>query len=329
MKHAVIASFLGRLRDRFCEYPGVYTTAEKLERIAAIPGVSGAEIVYPYETEGVQELQSALDRLHLEVAAINVNIKADPDFHCGGLSSPDPRVRRKAAEFITGAKDLAATLGVNKVTCCPLADGYDYSFQTHYTKAWERVVDTLREAAAYRPEVGLYLEYKPSETRVHCLLDSAMKALLLCTELRSEKVGVTLDFGHSTYGGETPAESLAHVARCGFPYYIHINDNNGRWDWDLIAGTHHLWQYIEFLYYLKELGYEDWITSDTSPVRQNAVECFAFNVHFTNRIWSWLGTIDREMIGLHLERNEFIPIMQYLERFLFKDQLAAARSNLC
>jgi xylose isomerase len=324
MKHAIIASFMGKLRDRFCEYPGVLTTEDKLERMAAIPGVSGAEIVYPYEVQDVEELRRALDRLHLEVSAVNVNIKADPDFHSGGLSSPDPRVRRKAGEFIRGAKDLAATLGVNKVTCCPLADGYDYSFHTHYTKAWERLVDTLREAAAYRPEVGLYLEYKPSETRVHCLLDSAMKTLLLCTELGGQRVGVTLDFGHSTYGGETPAESLAHVARAGFPYYIHVNDNDGRWDWDLVAGTHHLWQYIEFLYYLKQLGYEDWIASDTSPARQNALEIFALNVSFTNRIWSWLGTIDREMIGSHLERHEFIPIMKYLEGFMFGDQTSNA-----
>jgi xylose isomerase len=323
MKHAVIAGFMGRLRDRFSEYPGAQTVVEKLERLAAIPGVSGTEIVHPYETENVQELQQALGRLHLGVAAVNVNIKGDPDFHRGALSSPDPKVRRKAVEFIKGAKDLAATLGVNKVTCCPLADGYDYSFHTHYTMAWDRLVDTLREAAAYRPEVVLYLEYKSSETRVHCFLDSAMKALLLCNELRNEKVGVTLDFGHSMYGGETPAESLAHIARSGFPYYIHINDNNGRWDWDLITGTYHLWQYVEFLYYLKELGYDDWVTSDTSPVRQNASETFALNVRITNRIWNWLGTIDREMIGSHLERDEFMPIMQYLEGFLFSEPPAA------
>ncbi len=328
MRHAVIAGFLGRLRDRCCEYPGVLTTAEKLERMASIPGVAGAEIVYPYETENVQELQQVLHRLKLEIAAINVNIKADPDFHRGGLSSPDPKVRKKAVDFIKGAKDLAAMMGVNKVTCCPLADGYDYSFQTHYTKAWERVVGALREAAAHRPEVGLYIEYKPSETRVHCLVDSAIKALLLCTELGSERVGVTIDFGHSTYGGETPAESLAHVARSGFLYYVHINDNDGRWDWDLIAGTHHLWEYVEFLFYLKELGYDGWLTSDTSPVRQDAAETFGLNIRLTNRIWSWLDTIDREMIGHHLERHEFIPIMQYLEAFLFQDRSTAARADL-
>jgi hypothetical protein len=34
----------------------------------------------------------------------------------------------------------------------------------------------------------------------------------------------------------------------GVPYYVHINDNNGKWDWDLMAGTNNLWLYVEFLY---------------------------------------------------------------------------------
>ena len=80
----------------------------------------------------------------------------------------------------------------------------------------------------------------------------------------------------------------------GFPYYVHINDNNGKWDWDLMAGTCNLWLYMEFLYYLKELGYDGWITSDTSPVRQDPLETFAFNVRITDRIWKWLDEVDRE-----------------------------------
>ena len=47
-------------------------------------------------------------------------------------------------------------------------------------------------------------------------------------------LGVTLDFGHSAYGGQNPAEELSLLEASGVPYYIHINDNDGRWD---IIGT--------------------------------------------------------------------------------------------
>ncbi|MBI4875918.1 MAG: sugar phosphate isomerase/epimerase [Acidobacteria bacterium] len=317
MKQAIISAFLGRLRDRFCEYQEVRTIEQKLECMARIPGVSGAEVVYPYEVDPPEQMQATLARLNLEVSAVNVNIKADPVFVNGALSSPDPKVREKAVGLIRGAKDYAHAIGVGQVTCCPLSDGYDYSFHTHYVRAWERTVEAVREAAAYRPEITLLMEYKPSETRVHCLLDSAAKALLLCSAAGEKNLGVTIDVGHSIYGGENPAEALAHVAMSGHPYYVHINDNNGKWDWDLMAGTCNLWQYAEFLFYLQELGYDGWITSDTSPVRQDAFETFAFNVRFTRRIWDWLERADRDFIRRNLENHEFLPILKSFEPALF------------
>lgn len=69
--------------------------------------------------------------------------------------------------FIQRAKDCAQKLGPERVTCCPLADGHDYAFQSHYGVAWDRMIECIREAASYLPEVALVLEYKPSETRVY------------------------------------------------------------------------------------------------------------------------------------------------------------------
>src|SRR4051794_38713845 len=135
MKHAIITSFLGKLRDRFCEYQQPLSIEEKLERMARIPGVTGAEVVHPYEVESVETMRGYLQRLNLEIAAINVNIKADPIFAYGSLSSPDPEVRRKAAGMMKAAKDYAKAMGADKVTCCPLSDGYDYPFHTDYRKS--------------------------------------------------------------------------------------------------------------------------------------------------------------------------------------------------
>lgn len=316
MKHAIITAFLGSLRDRFCEYQEPRTLEQKFELMHRIPGVAGAEVVFPYEVPEPAALLELLARTGLAVSAVNVNIKGEREFAAGSLTSPDAAIRGRAVDFIKRAKDYARAIGADKVTCCPLSDGYDYPFHTHYVRAWERMVDGVREAASYVPEIPLFMEYKPSETRVHCLLDSAAKTLLLC-EAVGPNVGVTLDIGHSIYGGETPAEALAHVAMSGVPYYVHINDNNGKWDWDLMVGTCNFWGYVEFLYYLKELRYDGWVTSDTSPVRQDVVETFAFNVRMTNRIWAWLDRVDRDFIREHLERHEFLPILKLLEGELF------------
>ncbi len=327
LKHAIITSFLGKLRDRFCEYQEALSIEQKLERMAQIPGVTGAEVVHPYEVDTSEIMLAHLRRLKLEISAINVNIKADPVFAYGSLCSPDRKIRHQAVDMIKAAKSYALSVGADKVTCCPLSDGYDYPFHTDYRKSWSRMVECVAEAAAYLPEMPLFMEYKPSETRVHCTLDSAAKGLLLARDVGDANVGVTLDIGHSIYGGENPAEALSLIHLSGVPYYVHINDNNGKWDWDLMAGTCNLWLYVEFLFHLKELSYDGWITSDTSPVRQDAIETFAFNVRMTDRIWKWLDVIDRDAIQHHLDRQEFMPIMKMMEPFLFSNALEMAGSR--
>jgi len=325
MKHAIITSFLGKLKDRFCEYQEPRTLEQKFDMMARIPGASGAEVVHPYEVPSPAELLVLLSQHKLSVSAVNVNIKLDPMFHTGALTHPDASVRAKAVQMIHSAKDYAVAIGADKVTCCPLSDGYDYSFQTDYGKAWDRMIGSVRDAAAHRPDMPLFLEYKPSETRVHCTLDSAAKTLLLIGAAKTENLGITMDTGHSIYGGETPAEAIALCASAGVPYYVHINDNNGKWDWDLMAGTCNLWSYVEVLYYLKRYRYNGWITSDTSPVRIDPVECFAFNIRITDRIWDWLGQTDLDEIAHHLGRNDVIPVLKMLEPTLFPQVLASVR----
>ena len=42
----------------------------------------------------------------------------------------------------------------------------------------------------------------------------------------------------------------AVAGKFGFPYYIHINDNNAKWDWDYMVASHNFIEYVEFVYYL-------------------------------------------------------------------------------
>ena len=317
MKQAVICPFFGRLRDRFCEYGEDLDVVEKLEHIARIPGVRGVEIVYPHELRDLDNVNATLTKLGLAVSAVNVNVKSDPEFVKGSITSPDTAVRMKAVEYLKHAKDAAAALGAERVTCCPLSDGYDYPFHVHYASAWERMVEVVSEAASYRSEITFHLEYKPFETRVHNLLPSAARTILLCQAAGGRGVGVTIDIGHSTFGGEPPADSLMQVAAAGLPFYVHTNDNNGKLDWDLIAGACNVWEFAEFLFYLKELDYDGWITADVAPFRQDADEIFALNVRFTEQVWKWLDEIDRNVIRECLHKHDFLTIRKMMEPYVF------------
>jgi len=317
-KMAIITGFLSRTKDRFHEYNEPLTLEEKFQLMTRIEGYDGVEVVYPYEVSDPVHTRSLLDKYGLKAAAVNVNVKAEPEFRSGGLTSHNPDTRSKAVRFIKESKDFAAEIGADKVTCCPLGDGYEFSFQYDYATMWRYLVETFGEAGQYRAEVPLFIEYKPSETRGRCFVDSAAKTLCLLNDIKCPGMGITLDFGHSLYGNEHPAEALALLAESPYRFYVHINDNDGRWDWDYFCGTKHFLEYVEFLYYLRKYGYSDYLTSDTSPTRWDVKGTFEANSRLTNKIWLMLEELDTAELERLMSRGDYLEIWQFIEKNIFR-----------
>jgi len=314
VKIGVITGFLSKTKDRFHEYNEEKTLQQRLEMVSSMHGIDGVEVVFPYEVNDADNLKSLLAQYNLHIAAINVNVKAEPEFRDGGLSSISTDARSKAVEFIKRAKDFARQVGADKVTCCPLSDGYEFNFQRNYGQAWKHLVESLGQAGSYLTEIPLYVEYKPSETRGRCFVSTAAKALCLLHDIGIDKMGITIDFGHSMYANENPAEAVAMVADSGFAYYIHINDNDARWDWDYMVGTKHFLDYVEFLYYLQEYKYDDYLTSDTSPTRWDIKGTFEMNARVTEKLWDLLGRLDRDKFKKLISGGDYLETWQFIER---------------
>jgi xylose isomerase len=318
VKCALITGFVAKTKDRFHEYNKEKTLEERLEMVSQMDGMDGVELVFPYEVGDAVTLKTLLTKYNLHVAAINVNVKAEPEFRNGGLTSTDPAIRQKAVQFIKDAKDFAQAVGADKVTCCPLGDGYEFSFQCDYGQMWRFLIETFGEAGAYKTEIPLFIEYKPSETRGRCFVDTAAKTLCLLNDLGIKQMGITVDYGHSKYGQENPAEVVALLARSPYPYYIHINDNNGKWDWDFMVASHNFLEYVEFLFYLQEYDYRDFLTSDTSPTRWDIRGTFEANTRMTQKIWDRLKGLDRaEFTGL-IRGDDFLKTWRFVEANIFK-----------
>jgi xylose isomerase len=317
LKMAIITGFLSKTKDRFHEYNKPLELEQKFKLMAEIDGYDGVEIVYPYEVSDAEMTKLLLTKHGLNVAAINVNVKAEPEFRNGGLTSHDKAVRDKAVAFIKEAKNFAAAVGADKVTCCPLGDGYEFSFQYDYAQTWKYLVETFGEAGSHNPEIPLFVEYKPSETRGHCFIDTAAKALCLLNDIQSKNMGVTLDFGHSMYGNENPAEAFVMLAESPYKCYVHINDNDGKWDWDYFCGTKHFLEYVEFIYYLKKYGYNDYLTSDTSPTRWDIKGTFEANSRLTNKIWQKLNRIGGRSLDRLIAKSNYLETWKYIEENIF------------
>ena len=313
IRQAIITGFMGKLRDRFCEYHEDRTPLGKIAAIAQVKGAKGVEIVYPYDLEDLGGVKEALEKHELGVAAVNVNIKAEPEFVSGSSSVISKQLRDKAIQFICGALDVAAELGADKVTCCPLSDGYDYLFQVNYQEAWNNMVSTFKEGARHRKDIRLFLEYKASEPRVQCFLDTAAKTLCMISDIDEPNLGITIDVGHALLVGETPAESLCLAHSSEIPYYIHINDNNRRWDWDLIPGTRNFWDYLELFFYMKEFDYNGWVTSDMSPMRVDPIGAFERTIATTEKVIEIVNRLDSQKLLSMMREGSVLETLQYLE----------------
>jgi xylose isomerase len=317
LKMGIITGFLSQTKDRFHEYNKPLDLDQKFKLMTQIEGYDGVEIVYPYEVSDPKTTREILDKHGLNVAAVNVNVKAEPEFRNGGLTSHDKAVRDKAVRFIKEAKDFAAAVGADKVTCCPLGDGYEFSFQYDYATTWKYLIETFGEAGSYKTDIPLCIEYKPSETRGRCFIDTAAKTLCLLNDIQCKDMGVTLDFGHSMYGNENPAEAVSLLAQSPYRYYIHVNDNDGKWDWDYFCGTKHFLEYVEFLYYLKKDGYNDYLTSDTSPTRWDIKGTFEANSRLSNRIWNLLEQIDLDAFEGLIAGSDYLQTWKFIEAHVF------------
>ena len=318
IKQAIITGFMGKLRDRFSEYHVDKTPVEKVAAFAQVKGAKGVEIVFPYELKDLMIIKEALTKYDLGVAAVNVNIKAEPEFVCGSSSVTTKKLRDKAVQFIQGAMDAAAELGTDKVTCCPLSDGYDYLFQVDYQEAWRNMVSTFKQAAGHRRDIRLFLEYKASETRVQCFIDSAAKTMCMIHDIDEPNLGITIDVGHALWVGETPAESVCLAETRRIPYYIHINDNNRKWDWDLIPATRNLWDYLEMFVYLKKFNYEGWVTADMSPMRLDPIDAFERTVATTEKMIEIVNRFDSDRLFTMMAEGKTVETLQWLEDNVLK-----------
>lgn len=293
MKHSLIVGILGRYADRFHEYQPAHTFEENLHVAAKIPGVQGVEVVYPQDFTDVEASVRLIREIGLPVSAVNLNVKSEKKWQDGSFTNPNPKLRAEAVAQMKAAMDLAADLGAEMITCCPLIDGWDYNFQVDYQKQWRWFVEGVREAALHRSDIRVSLEYKPYEARNSIVLPNVATTLHACDQIGLPNVGVTMDVGHALGAGETPAASacLAHDADRLF--YVHFNDNNRHWDWDMVPGAVNIWDMVETLFYLDRMGWEGWFTYDVYTRHGDPAEAFASTIRVMNKLEELIEKVGR------------------------------------
>lgn len=316
MKYSLITGFLGELKDRFTSYQPHRSLVEKFEVASKIKGLKGLELIYPQDFADLDLVERLLDEYNFEVSAINLNIKGEAKWRYGGFTAVKEETRKEAIEYLKKSMDIAERLGANLVTVCPLNDGSDYPFEIDYKTAWENTVSCIKECAGYNPSVKISIEYKTCEPRMHVLIRDAGRAALLAKVIDRENVGVTLDVGHSFEAGEIPAESVAILASVNKLFYVHINDNYRNWDWDMIPGIVNTLEIVEFIYNLKLVGYDSWLTIDVFPWRFDPVKVFTETIEWMEHCRKLSEKIDYETLKDLQKTADAVEVLRYIRSIL-------------
>ena len=265
-KLAVISSFLGETRNRYMVYQGSRTLAERFMMAQAVQGCDGLELCYPADFEKPDELKALLRQYGFGISGINFRSRRTGKWMRGSFIAEKAVERQEVVDDFKRAMDFAAELGVDRITTCPLNDGADTVFEVDYVKAYDYAVEVFAKVCMYNPAIKICIEYKKSDPIARCILGTAGETAAFCLMVGALNLGATLDLGHAIYAEERPAQSAALLAKARRLFYVHLNDNDGRWDSDMLPGAYHLWEAVELLYTLRKLGYtDDWYAFDVLP----------------------------------------------------------------
>jgi len=325
-KYAVILGNLGNTKDRFCDgYKENPPSAEMLTRAAAIPHVSGIELVGTWDVrhDNVREIRAALHDSGLQCVSIIPDLFGDKLYSKGSYSGPDAAVRRHAIDYTKRMCDIARALSCPLLNLWPGQDGYDYLLSADYYEARQWLSDAVAELASACPDLSFALEYKPKEPRTHSYLARMADTLLLAAETGCANVGVTIDTGHAFVGGEVVGEAIVLAKRAGGRlFHMHFNDNHVTTDDDMIVGTVHTVCYLEMIYWLDRCGYTGWLSMDQYPYREDAAGAIGESIEWL-REFSAIVDENREVIDRLVARQDAVATSRFLRSVLVGSRFGA------
>ncbi len=320
-KYAVGVWAFGAVSDRFCEqgYQRPGTFREKLKAASICKDLQGVEIHFngDFDENSIVETKEMIDEYGLEIAAINCEIFGNRKFRKGALTSTDAVIREEAIDIIRGAAKAARQLGVETVNIWPGAEGHDYPFQVNFTDVWDYLLTSIGTVVKEFPSQKFAIEYKGREPRGRSSISTVGKSLMIINELGVDNLGVTLDFGHALQVKENPAESAVILDRYGKLFHVHMNDNTRDWDDDYMVGSYHVWETLEFFYYLKKIHYKGWISLDITPAREDQIGVVAHCIDVMEKMAGFVDDMDDVLIERALHDQDALAAQQYLLRNFF------------
>lgn len=313
---------LGGCADRFCRqgYSKFLSVEDQINLAGQVVGLRAIECHQSdFDEISVEHFIELLKTNNLSCSNVNTNVWSFPKWKLGAFAHRDVILRSEAINEGKRAVEIARQVGSPSIGLWLGSDGFDYPFQVDYIRQWDSLVAAIKEVAEFAsPDIKVGIEYKLKEPRAHMTIGSVGKALSICLELDMKNVGVALDFGHALMSKENPADSVALLAKHNKLFNVHFNDAYGEWDDDMIVGTVHLWQTLEFLYYCKHTGYDGWFGLDMFPYREDGVKAASMSIANIKAMWKLLDKISPQELSKAQETMDAIATQEVIRKVIFQ-----------
>jgi xylose isomerase len=269
------------------------TILDAIKLAGQVQDLSVVDLNWPYfgGEFSNEQVKAALEEQRLAVIGITPEIYTRT-FAKGAFTNPDPGIRREAHRLVTAAAEVVRYFGADYVKLWPGQDGWDYPFQVDHGALWTASLDGVGQLAGENPELKFVIEYKPREPRVHMSFDSVARTLLGIEKIGLPNVGILLDFGHSLFGGESPADAAQLAIDYGRLFGMDVNDNLRGWDDDMVAGSVHPIELFEFFYTLRRNDWQGVWQLDQFPFREDSVEAATAAIDFLKKVERALDVLD-------------------------------------
>lgn len=317
----------------FATYLDRYATAgygdpigviEQIDLAGEVGELSVVDLNWPFaDFDGnLDDIRAALARNKLSAIAVTPEIY-NKDYVKGSITNPDPGVRRQAIDLLHEATAMAKELNCEYVKLWFGQDGWDYPFQVDYHQVWKTALDGLGELVSAHPDMKYVIEYKPREPRVKIIFPSAARTLLGIEQIGLPNLGVLLDFGHSLYGQETPADAAQLCIDHGRLFAIDVNDNLRGWDDDMVVGSVHLVETFEFFHVLRKNKWPGVWQLDQFPFREDSVEAARMGIDFMKAIHRALDDLDEKALAAAQAKHDALGAQKLIRKALLTSMAGA------
>ncbi|MGX1496237.1 L-rhamnose isomerase/sugar isomerase [Labrenzia sp. MBR-25] len=221
---------------RFARFPGKGEPRhifDKLEDCSVIQQLTRAtpnvSLHIPWDKADPAELKAKANSLGLGFDAMNSNTFQDQDgqplsYKFGSLSHTDAGTRRQAVEHNLECIEIGKAIGSRALTIW-IGDGSNFPGQTHFTRQFERYLDTAKTIYAELPDDWrLFTEHKMYEPAFYSTVVQDWGTNYMIAQELGEKAYCLVDLGHHAPNANIEM-IVARLIQFGKLGGFHFNDS--------------------------------------------------------------------------------------------------------